>query len=837
MFQLISYVLYSRLLQVTEVGGTGLPSWLALDEVTNSLLGVPSKEHQGQHHYLEVIAMETVAEEALSRARDMFTVHVTEDQPHSEHVAAVPYTSAGSSTDDNSGGDMAAKLKPVKCPGGSSITTASIVLDVDLEKMQPRDKAAMMEKMCHHLQMPTEMLRVVPVGQKSSMFDSSALVAGPGDVKNPENPGAILQWEVGCGNVYPNQMPLLQTLELTSGNGSMAMDVGHGVIGWHVTNNKVHAPTRLKRQVRRFQATPTPQPSVGAPTRQPVPTRVIPGTDGPSAVAPEVKPSRSKHPHKHRTKTKGRHPHHKTPHHSPKHTKTLAPLPSAVPIQPTSVIKVMPTTEPAAVTPDVPPMPIPSPKSTVETGIEGSITPPLPGVVTSKTPTEILPTRPTEAPGVTTEPVRPSKTDDAVTPSTKEPGVLEPTQPDTVPTEKFNYAPILKKHIQRIDVEVGEVFYYQIPKDTFYDYEDGNTRKLKLVFLTVEGMTVQKTSWVNLNDRKQVLYGIPMLEHEGRQEYILAAIDTSGRIAREPFEIDVKRRPIDQPISHELSIVLDMEYQHFMHDLDKRMDVAQKVASLYGDKDTKSMTVTRIAKGSVIYAWTNNSLPTKPCPTREIANLVSVLLTENNTLQEDAVRKMKPYRLLKAGAEQKGECAKDRDGGVWSENGEVKEVASKPRETTDDEDWINIVVPAVIIAAMLLLAALIACILYRKRRKGKLSDEDKHTFINRGIPVILPDELEDKPDPSSKPLILADEKPPLPPPEYPRSHGGSVPSSPGSNHKEPLLDSGDEDLASTPYHPPPPLTGTTGSRGSSSSRHRGTGGGGAYSRQQPYMQP
>jgi len=378
------------------------------------------------------------------------------------------------------------------------------------------------------------------------------------------------------------------------------------------------------------------------------------------------------------------------------------------------------------------------------------------------------------------------------------------------------------------------VLNYRIPKDTFNDYEDGNTRNLKLVLLTVDGMSPVHP-WVKLNAKTQRLYGLPLPLHEGRQEYMLTAIDTGGKLARDPFEIDVKRRPSDEPINHELSMSLDLNYERFIVDVDQRMEVAEKVASVFGDSDTTYMTVTRIDKGSVIYAWANNSLPTAPCPTREIAKLVSKLLTENNTIQPEAEEKMKPYKILKAGAERQGACAEpeDKDNGVWSPGDGGKEVASKPRETSDNDVLLTTVVPAVIIAAMLLLAALIACVLYRKRRKGKLSDEDQHTFINKGIPIIFADELEDdKPDLSSKPLIMADEKPPLPPPEYPRSNTGSIPSSPGSQHKEGLLESGDElDL----YQPPPPPlnTGTTGSRGSTGSRNRGQ----PYSTRQPYVQP
>ena len=67
-----------------------------------------------------------------------------------------------------------------------------------------------------------------------------------GDVKKPTQPGAVMQWEVGCGNVNANHMPILQQLEATSSDSTKSKAVGHGIIGWHVTNNKPHTHQRIK---------------------------------------------------------------------------------------------------------------------------------------------------------------------------------------------------------------------------------------------------------------------------------------------------------------------------------------------------------------------------------------------------------------------------------------------------------------------------------------------------------------------------------------------------------------------------------------------------------------
>lgn len=53
---------------------------------------------------------------------------------------------------------------------------------------------------------------------------------------------------------------------------------------------------------------------------------------------------------------------------------------------------------------------------------------------------------------------------------------------------------------------------------------------------------------------------------------------------------------------------------------------------------------------------------------------------------------------------------------------------------------IGLVIPALVIAVMLLCAGLVACVLYRRKRTGKMSvgDEDeRQTFKSKGIPVIF----------------------------------------------------------------------------------------------------
>lgn len=74
---------------------------------------------------------------------------------------------------------------------------------------------------------------------------------------------------------------------------------------------------------------------------------------------------------------------------------------------------------------------------------------------------------------------------------------------------------------------------------------------------------------------------------------------------------------------------------------------------------------------------------------------------------------------------------------------------------------------------------------------------------SKGIPVIFQDELEERLEVSSgtkSPIILKEEKPPLPPPEYNRDKNEYTRSQP--NVTTALLSDIDD---ASPYHPPPPI--------------------------------
>ena len=98
--------------------------------------------------------------------------------------------------------------------------------------------------------------------------------------------------------------------------------------------------------------------------------------------------------------------------------------------------------------------------------------------------------------------------------------------------------------------------------------------------------------------------------------------------------------------------------------------------------------------------------------------------------------------------------------------------------------FMSTVVPILLVLLLVVVIVVVVWCLCRKRQSGKkLEDDPNATFTKKspGVPVIFAHELEEKKDPAAKPLIADSNRAP-PPPGYPKG------ASPGSSHRQPLLD-------------------------------------------------
>lgn len=362
----------------------------------------------------------------------------------------------------------------------------------------------------------------------------------------------------------------------------------------------------------------------------------------------------------------------------------------------------------------------------------------------------------------------------------------------------------------------------KIPSDTFYDKEDTTTDKLQLTLKLKEQQMIEENSWVQFNSTSQLMYGMPDHSHIGKHEYFMYATDKGGLFAVDAFEIHVHKRPHGDKSPVKFKARLEGDHNAVVNDIHKKIMLVKKLALAFGDRNSSTITVQDIAKGSIVVEWTNNTLPLEPCPREQIRTLSKKIADDSgrpspafsNVLQPE----FKPLNVSVVGS---GSCRHmqfipvTKDGRVISEATPTVAAGKDPEKSSEDDVYLHTVIPAVVVAAILLVAGIIAMICYRKKRKGKLTIEDQATFIKKGVPIIFADELDDsKPPPSSSmPLILQEEKAPLPPPEYPNQ---SMPETTPLNQDTigeytPLRD---EDPNAPPYQPPPPFTAPMEGKGS-----------------------
>lgn len=556
----------------------------------------------------------------------------------------------------------------------------------------------------------------------------------------------------------------------------MSASLGYPVVGWHIANKKPHTPKRVRRQLNN---TPTPVLAVLPPTTavEP-PVRIVPTLSSPSIAAPtesSAPPARGPVPLPGKPTIRVRDP--------------IAHTPTLGPPQPT---RVMETTSTIPIQPTV----------TRPTYVEATATP--------STPTR-RPTKKPKRPKTTPFPREPKTS--TVKPSART------IPPLVVIPDPYNQKPILSNPLDQVDALVGTYFEVKIPSDTFFDKEDGSTEKLRLTLRQNHNEAVGEGSWIQFNTTSQLLYGLPDVQHVGKHEYFMYATDKGGLNAIDAFEVRVNRWPTNDKTPVTFTARFDGEPRMVTHDIHKKILLVKKLAYALGDRNSSTVSLRNISKGSIVVEWTNTSLPQHPCPKEQIAIMSRTLGNADGRPSQTFRYALEPeFRPLDVKVKGRASCRMYSfipPGEVdLPEPPAVTPGLGTSRHSTDDV-YLHTVIPAVVVAAILLIAGIIAMVCYRKKRKGKLTIEDQATFIKKGVPIIFADELDDsKPPPSSSmPLILQEEKPPLPPPEYPNM---ATPETTPLNQE--LLGEytalRDEDPNAPPYQPPPPFAAPMEGKGS-----------------------
>ncbi|KAM4563696.1 dystroglycan 1-like isoform 1-T2 [Odontesthes bonariensis] len=748
----------SCIVHLTEMGKKTLPAWLYWDKESCTLRGLALEQDKGVYHIL--VSGEEITEKTSSQGypNTVFSIEVYPEERADTEPALLTLQS------DISG------LQPFTCGSEEPVTVLTVILDADLTKMVAEQRVNLLGFMTKFSHVPLEHMRVVPV-VNNRLFDMSAFMAGPGNAKKVVENGALLSWKVGCA-LDQGSIPDISSVQSSAKDGTMSARLGFPVVGWHIVNKKPHGVKRVRRQLNN---TPTPVPSLLPPTIHQEPfSRVVPTPTSPS-IAPATDNS--------------------TP-------PVRGPLP--LPVKPTMRVR-----DQIAHTPVFgPPQP---------TRVLGT---------TSTIPIQPTMTRPTFV-EATALPTPPSTTKKPKPPSTRKPkkhkttpAPREPKSTTAKPPKRTtplslapdsNQDPKIQNPIDQVTAWVGTYFEVKIASDAFYDHEDGTTDKLRLTLKRTPKEAVNETSWIQFNSTIQLLYGLPEEQHEGNHEYFMLATDKGGKSVMDAFEVRVNRWANNDKPPVVFAARFHGDPKTLSSDVHNKILLTKKLAHALGDRNSSSVTLRSITRGSIVVEWTNNTLQQSPCPKDQITVLSNRISDPQGTPKPAFIRAMEPeFKPINISVRGTNKCQSY----TFIPPGEVP-MPVLPTATpspgtgrrSSDDVYLHTVIPAVVVAALLLIAGVIAMVCYRKKRKGKMTMEEQATFIKKGVPIIFADELDDSKSPpsSSIPLILQEEKPPLPPPEYPNMAG---PHSTLLNQD--LLEEysvyQDDDPNAPPYQPPPPFT-------------------------------
>lgn len=744
--------------QLTEMGRETLPSWLYWDREGCILRGLALEQDKGVYHI-----MVSGEEQSQKTSSQVFpsTVFSIEVYPEERADTEPPLLTLQSDI----GG-----LQPFTCGSEEPVTVLTVILDADLTKMVAEQRVSLLGNMRKFSHVPLEHMRVVPV-VNNRLFDMSAFMAGPGNAKKVVENGALLSWKVGCA-LDQGSVPDISSVQSSAKDGTMSARLGYPVVGWHIVNKK---PLGVRRVRRQLYNTPTPVPSLLPPTINQEPySRVIPTPTSPS-IAPATDNSAPP---------------------------VRGPLP--LPVKPTMRVR-----DQIAHTPVFGP-----PQPTRVLGTTSTI--PIQPTMTRPTFVEAtaVPTPPS-----TTKKPKPSSTKRPKKPKTSTPAPREPKSTTPKPPRRTtalslapdsNTVPEIRNPIDQVTAWVGTYFEVKIAADAFYDREDGTTDKLRLTLKKTPKEPVTETSWIQFNSTIQLLYGLPEEQHEGNHEYFMLATDKGGKSIMDAFEVRVHRWSSNNKPSVMFAARFHGDPSTLSNDVHKKILLTKKLAYALGDRNSSTVTLRSITRGSIVVEWTNNSLQQSPCPKDQIGILSSRIADPQGTPKPVFIKAMEPeFKPINISVRGTNKCQQY----TFIPPGEVPmpelPTATPSPDTikSTDDVYLHTVIPAVVVAALLLIAGIIAMVCYRKKRKGKMTIEEQATFIKKGVPIIFADELDDSKSPpsSSIPLILQEEKPPLPPPEYPNMSG---PHSTLLNQD--LLEEysvyQDDDPNAPPYQPPPPFT-------------------------------
>lgn len=307
-----------------------------------------------------------------------------------------------------------------------------------------------------------------------------------------------------------------------------------------------------------------------------------------------------------------------------------------------------------------------------------------------------------------------------------------------------------------IPAHLGKYLEFPIPRGVFYDREDGDTRALQLSLTLLNGQKLPKDFWLQLNARKQIISGLPLLVDLDISYHLitLVATDSQGQSVKDAIKLYVNSSSFVR-FTHKFIMTFKMDFAAFMNDRTNLNLLLKRISSYFGDSSPDNMVVMDVSMGSLVLTWSNTTLNGDICNNKTINRLYRRMVRKGNNIRPSFSRHLSPdYRLLDISYELQGAC-------VYKPTTFISPTTEASTTGTGLSIWAQVVLPVMIALLLLLLILLIILLVNRRRkRQSALQNSEKPVFTNDRNPIIFPEEMEgdDMGLKPKKPIVLPNDR-------------------------------------------------------------------------------
>lgn len=158
--------------------------------------------------------------------------------------------------------------------------------------------------------------------------------------------------------------------------------------------------------------------------------------------------------------------------------------------------------------------------------------------------------------------------------------------------------PQLRNPIKNVTFEIGSVFNYQVPSDTFLSTRQTDTRDLALELVSPSGYIVDKRDCIGFTPENQTIYGLALNEKltEENLDYRLIARDLDSNLnAYDVFVLQILPDKFRNQYTHEITLQFKPKINVEM-DLHSKVSIASKFVNAVFDGNMGHLKVLRIRR-------------------------------------------------------------------------------------------------------------------------------------------------------------------------------------------------------------------------------------------------